>query len=97
MKFLTACALLLPLVNGSPIETPSRTVHAIEDRAAATCTVTAYASISAAVKACSNIVLSNISAPPSSTIDLQNLQTGAVVSFAGTTVCLCKSVLASPY
>ncbi|KIN03278.1 glycoside hydrolase family 28 protein [Oidiodendron maius Zn] len=85
MKFLTACALLLPLVNGSPIETPSRTVHAIEDRAAATCTVTAYASISAAVKTCSNIVLSNISAPPSSTIDLQNLQTGAVVSFAGTT------------
>ncbi|KAI8631654.1 glycosyl hydrolases family 28-domain-containing protein [Xylariaceae sp. FL1651] len=50
-----------------------------------TCTVTAYASISSAVKSCTNIVLSNISAPPSSTIDLQSLQTGATVTFAGTT------------
>jgi polygalacturonase len=51
-----------------------------------TCVVTAYASISSAVKSCTNIVLSNISAPPSSTIDLQSLQTGATVTFAGTTV-----------
>ncbi|KAH8682625.1 glycosyl hydrolases family 28-domain-containing protein [Xylariales sp. PMI_506] len=50
-----------------------------------TCTVTAYADISSAVASCTNIVLSNISAPPSSTIDLQALQTGAVVTFAGTT------------
>ncbi|KAH8671558.1 glycosyl hydrolases family 28-domain-containing protein [Xylariales sp. PMI_506] len=50
-----------------------------------TCTVTAYASISSAVKSCTNIILSNISAPPSSTIDLQSLQTGATVTFAGTT------------
>ncbi|KAI1326209.1 glycosyl hydrolases family 28-domain-containing protein [Xylariaceae sp. FL0255] len=50
-----------------------------------TCTVTAYASISSAVKSCTNIVLSNISAPPSSTIDLHALQTGATVTFAGST------------
>ncbi|CAG7931584.1 unnamed protein product [Penicillium olsonii] len=50
-----------------------------------TCVVTAYASISSAVESCTNIVLSNISAPPSSTIDLQSLQTGATVTFAGTT------------
>ncbi|KAJ5361750.1 hypothetical protein N7541_002594 [Penicillium brevicompactum] len=49
------------------------------------CVVTAYASISSAVESCTNIVLSNISAPPSSTIDLQSLQTGATVTFAGTT------------
>lgn len=49
------------------------------------CVVTEYASISSAVESCTNIVLSNISAPPSSTIDLQSLQTGATVTFAGTT------------
>ncbi|OKL61468.1 hypothetical protein UA08_03373 [Talaromyces atroroseus] len=49
------------------------------------CVVTEYASISSAVKSCTNIVLSNISAPPSSTINLQSLQTGATVTFAGTT------------
>lgn len=85
MEFLMVFVLLLPLINGSPVDAPSRTVLAIADRAGTTCTVTAYASISPAVKSCSNIVLSNISVPPSSTIDLQNLQTGAVVSFAGTT------------
>ncbi|KAF7591359.1 hypothetical protein BBP40_001637 [Aspergillus hancockii] len=50
-----------------------------------TCTVTEYASISSAVASCSNIVLSDIYAPPSSTIDLQSLQTGAAVIFAGKT------------
>ncbi|KAK9786648.1 putative Endopolygalacturonase D [Seiridium cardinale] len=49
------------------------------------CTVTAYADISSAVASCTNIVLSGISAPASSTIDLQALQTGATVTFAGTT------------
>ncbi|KAJ5596495.1 hypothetical protein N7450_002953 [Penicillium hetheringtonii] len=49
------------------------------------CVVTEYASIPSAVESCTNIVLSNISAPPSSTIDLQGLQTGAAVTFAGTT------------
>ncbi|KAL2841425.1 putative endopolygalacturonase D [Aspergillus pseudoustus] len=50
-----------------------------------TCTVTEYASISSAVESCTNILLSDVYAPPSSTIDLQNLQTGAAVIFAGTT------------
>ncbi|GFF42132.1 probable endopolygalacturonase D [Aspergillus udagawae] len=50
-----------------------------------TCTVTEYAAISSAVASCSNILLSDVYAPPSSTIDLQNLQTGAAVIFAGTT------------
>lgn len=49
------------------------------------CTVTEYADISSAVASCTNIVLSGISAPASSTIDLQALQTGATVTFAGTT------------
>ncbi|KAB8071694.1 endopolygalacturonase D [Aspergillus leporis] len=50
-----------------------------------TCTVSEYAQISSAVASCSNIVLSDIYAPPSSTIDLQNLQTGTAVIFAGKT------------
>lgn len=62
-----------------------------------TCVVTAYASISSAVESCTNIVLSNISAPPSSTIDLQSLQTGATVTFAGTTVGFLDRVLLATY
>ncbi|KAJ5168452.1 endopolygalacturonase D [Penicillium canariense] len=50
-----------------------------------TCVVSEYASLSSAVASCTNIVLSNLYAPPSSTIDLQSLQTGATVTFAGTT------------
>ncbi|PWY91494.1 endopolygalacturonase D [Aspergillus sclerotioniger CBS 115572] len=50
-----------------------------------TCTVTEYASISSAVASCSNILLSNVYAPASSTIDLTGLQTGAAVIFAGET------------
>jgi polygalacturonase len=52
----------------------------------AACTVTAYASISSAVASCTNIVLSGISAPASSTINLASLQTGTTVTFAGKTV-----------
>lgn len=48
------------------------------------CTVTAYASISSAVKSCTNILLSGVSAPASSTISLA-LQTGASLTFAGET------------
>lgn len=58
---------------------------AIQSGSGTTCTVTAYASISSAVASCSNIVLSNISAPPSSTLDLQKLLPSAVVIFAGET------------
>ncbi|KAH8891203.1 family 28 glycosyl hydrolase [Thozetella sp. PMI_491] len=74
-----AAAAALPVVIGSPDSDPTLTDDA------ASCTVTEYASISSAVASCTNIVLSDISAPPSSTIDLQGLQTGAVVTFAGTT------------
>lgn len=50
------------------------------------CMVTEYAQLSDAVKSCSDLTLSGLSAPPSSTIDLQSLQTGATVTFAGRTV-----------
>lgn len=50
-----------------------------------TCTVTAYADVSSAVASCTNIILSAISAPASSTLDLSSLQTGASVVFAGET------------
>ncbi|KUI61334.1 putative endopolygalacturonase D [Cytospora mali] len=48
------------------------------------CTVTAFASISSAVKSCTNILLSDVSAPASSTMKLA-LQTGASLTFAGNT------------
>ncbi|PMD41591.1 glycoside hydrolase family 28 protein [Hyaloscypha variabilis F] len=49
------------------------------------CTATEYAQITSVVASCTNIVLENISAPASSTIDLSALQTGSTVTFAGTT------------
>lgn len=49
------------------------------------CIVTEYAQIASAVASCTDIVLSDLSMPASSTLDLQSLQTGAVVTFAGTT------------
>ncbi|KDN61461.1 putative glycosyl hydrolase family 28 [Colletotrichum sublineola] len=49
------------------------------------CTVTEFAGIANAVEACTNITLLNIAAPENSPIDLQNLQRGATVTFAGTT------------
>ncbi|KAJ5645322.1 hypothetical protein N7507_011333 [Penicillium longicatenatum] len=49
------------------------------------CVVSEYASLSSAVASCTNIVLSDFYAPASSTIDLSSLQTGAAVTFAGTT------------
>ncbi|KAK7419265.1 hypothetical protein QQX98_003417 [Neonectria punicea] len=49
------------------------------------CVVTEYAQIASAVASCTDIVLSDLSMPASSTLDLQSLQTGAVVTFAGTT------------
>lgn len=50
------------------------------------CTASEYAQITSVVASCTNIVLDNISAPASSTIDLSALQTGSTVTFAGTTV-----------
>lgn len=74
----------VPETTPAPTSTVSSKV-ADASVAADACVVTEYASISSAVESCTNIVLSNISAPPSSTIDLQSLQTGATVTFAGTT------------
>ncbi|TGO51867.1 hypothetical protein BOTNAR_0342g00030 [Botryotinia narcissicola] len=53
--------------------------------APAGCTATAYADIADVIASCTNIVLDNISAPASSTIDLQKLQDGSTVTFSGTT------------
>ncbi|KAB5518212.1 putative polygalacturonase precursor [Coniochaeta sp. 2T2.1] len=74
---------LITSISSAPSTAPTPTPTTITSGTA--CTVTDYASISAAVKSCTNIVLFDIYAPPSSTIDLQKLQTGAAVTFAGTT------------
>lgn len=50
-----------------------------------TCLVTAAADISSAVASCTNIELSDISMPASSTLDLTGLQPSASVVFSGTT------------
>ncbi|KAE9373346.1 glycoside hydrolase family 28 protein [Stipitochalara longipes BDJ] len=63
--------------------TSTTSVAAIGDGTA--CTATEYAQITSVVASCTNIVLDNISAPASSTIDLSALQTGSTVIFAGTT------------
>jgi polygalacturonase len=51
-----------------------------------TCTVTDYASISSAVKSCTDILLSDISAPPSSTLLISKLKPSATVTLAGSFV-----------
>lgn len=53
--------------------------------APAGCTATAYDDIADIIASCTNIVLDNISAPASSTIDLSHLQAGTTVTFSGTT------------
>ncbi|KFY07161.1 hypothetical protein V492_07395 [Pseudogymnoascus sp. VKM F-4246] len=58
---------------------------ALGANAATPCTVTEYASISSAVASCTDIVLSGIVAPASSSIDLSKLQDGATVTFDGKT------------
>ncbi|KAJ9148486.1 Glycoside hydrolase, family 28 [Pleurostoma richardsiae] len=82
-----ATTLSTSVVKVATTTSPTKTISTVAavGNGGTTCTVTAYASISSAVNSCSNIILSNISAPPSSTIDLQKLQTGAAVIFAGTT------------
>lgn len=49
------------------------------------CVCTAYSQISAAVAACTNIILSNIAAPNGSAIDLSGLKAGTTVTFDGLT------------
>ncbi|ORY68342.1 glycosyl hydrolases family 28-domain-containing protein [Pseudomassariella vexata] len=67
------------------VKPATTTVAADDPTGGTTCTVTAYADIASAVASCTDILLSGISAPASSTIDLQSLQTGTTVTFAGKT------------
>ncbi|KAJ5093593.1 hypothetical protein N7456_009454, partial [Penicillium angulare] len=73
----------------SDVDVATTTAAPVTSAAAAitgsACVVSEYASLSSAVESCTNIVLSDLYAPPSSTIDLSSLQTGASVTFAGTT------------
>ncbi|KAJ5700879.1 glycosyl hydrolases family 28-domain-containing protein [Penicillium malachiteum] len=76
-------------VTTAPATTTSQAIDTNVVSAAAitgsACVVSEYDSLSSAVASCTNIVLSNLYAPASSTIDLSSLQTGASVTFAGTT------------
>ncbi|KAL4803249.1 glycosyl hydrolases family 28-domain-containing protein [Aspergillus unguis] len=74
-----------PVSSAAITSAPSVSYTPIAGNGGSTCTVTAYEGISSAVASCSNIMLSGIHAPASSTIDLQELQTGAAVIFAGKT------------
>ncbi|KAI2892925.1 CAZyme family GH28 [Aspergillus niger] len=82
-------AVRVPLSTSAAAAVTSQAVlpaqSSVAGNGGTTCTVTEYASISSAVASCSNILLSNINAPASSTIDLTGLQTGAAVIFAGET------------
>ncbi|PQE12455.1 endopolygalacturonase D protein [Rutstroemia sp. NJR-2017a WRK4] len=69
----------------SAVSATSSAVITSAPSAPAGCTATAYADIAAVIASCTNIVLDNISAPASSTIDLQSLQDGSTVTFSGTT------------
>jgi polygalacturonase len=75
----TTAALFAPLVAAVPGGT--RTVER-----AASCSVTSYSGVAAAVESCKAITLSNIAVPAGSSIDLSKLQKGATVTFAGKTV-----------
>ncbi|KAJ5679217.1 endopolygalacturonase D [Penicillium macrosclerotiorum] len=76
----------VPTTTEVPTTTQVTSIVAAESTGTGTtCIVSEYASLSSAVASCTNIVLSDLYAPPSSTIDLQGLQTGATVTFAGTT------------
>ncbi|KAF7289489.1 Polygalacturonase 3 [Mycena chlorophos] len=49
------------------------------------CTVTAIAALASATAACTNIVISNLAVPSSTTLNLSKLKTGTTVTFTGTT------------
>ncbi len=49
------------------------------------CTATVYSQIAPAVAACTKITLDGISVPTNSTINLESLKAGSVVTFAGLT------------
>ncbi|KAG4413119.1 hypothetical protein IFR04_013736 [Cadophora malorum] len=73
------------VVKSSSVAVVKATSAASVANAPASCTASEYAQITSVVAACTNIVLENISAPASSTILLDKLQTGSTVTFAGKT------------
>ncbi|KAJ6008367.1 hypothetical protein N7540_012343 [Penicillium herquei] len=79
----------VPVTTAAATTTTSQvidtTVLAAASISGSACVVSEYASLSSAVASCTKIVLSDLYAPASSTIDLSSLQTGASVTFAGTT------------
>ncbi|KAL4794399.1 putative endopolygalacturonase D [Aspergillus venezuelensis] len=81
-KEYASTSVVVPAVTQAPTAALS---VAVSGNGGTTCTVTEYGALSSAVASCSNILLSDFYAPPSSTIDLQDLQTGAAVIFAGKT------------
>ncbi|KAF2757030.1 glycoside hydrolase [Pseudovirgaria hyperparasitica] len=54
-------------------------------KTATSCTVTEYASVSAAVASCTAITLKSITVPAGDTLDLTKLKAGSKVTFSGTT------------
>ncbi|KAM3074464.1 hypothetical protein ACMFMG_002732 [Clarireedia jacksonii] len=83
-KALAASSIISTSV-ASAATRASSTVITSAPSASARCTATAYGDIANVIASCTNIVLDNISAPASSSIDLQSLQDGSIVTFSGTT------------
>lgn len=52
----------------------------------ASCTVTEYSQLSAAVKGCTSITISGLAVPASSSLNLASLKSGTTVTFEGKTV-----------
>ena len=78
------------VIKSSSVAVVKATSAASVANAPASCTASEYAQITSVVAACTNIVLENISAPASSTILLDKLQTGSTVTFAGKTVSMIR-------
>ncbi|KAL3420281.1 glycosyl hydrolase family 28 [Phlyctema vagabunda] len=97
-KKSTKTAASTRLVSSAIASSPTLAVSSIQSSqpaqsAAATavsatgnaCTVTAAAGIASAVASCTNIVLQDIAMPASQSLDLNDLQDGTTVTFAGKT------------
>ncbi|KAH7143529.1 putative endopolygalacturonase D [Dactylonectria macrodidyma] len=81
----TFVTLVASSTAAAAVETTAVAVGTTAVADANACTVTDYAQLSSAVASCTNIILSDLAVPASSTLDLESLQTGAVVTFSGTT------------
>ena len=62
------------------------TVKAAPASPAASCTVTDYNNLAAAVSSCTALTLSGIAVPAGEYLDLTKLKAGSTVTFTGTTV-----------